>query len=112
MLMSSTILLWAVIIVVALGAAWLVWKLWSSNRAKRQHVHDQKSVDTVVRDALQGRSFSVGEPLDFSDGDLRGYFRWLNAEGAGGLRLEHPKTSLRPLIGGAHAAHARQRVAG
>jgi len=97
--MASTILFWAVIAAVALGVAFLVWKVWSGKRANRQYADDKQSADTVVRDALQGRSFTVGEPVDFTNGELRGHFSWLRAEGAWGLRLTHPTTSLRHLNG-------------
>jgi len=96
---SSTILFWAMIGVVVLGAAFLVWKLWSSRQADRQYARVKAGADTDVHHALQGKSFIVGTPTDFIEGDLRGHFSWLRAERAWGLRLENPKASLRSLEG-------------
>lgn len=107
--MSSAILFWGMILVVALGAAWLGWKLWSDRQANRRYSNDRDSAHAVVRDALQGRSFVVGEPVDFSDGELRGHFRWLQAEGTWGLRLEHPTASLRHLNGKSFPLWIRRR---
>jgi hypothetical protein len=100
MLMTSgTILFWAMIGVVALGVAFLAWKLWSGRQANQQYARVKAGADTDVHQALQGKSFTVGTPSDFSEGDLRGHFRWLNAERAWGLRLENPTSSLRSLEG-------------
>jgi hypothetical protein len=100
MLMTSgTILFWAMIGVVALGVAFLAWKLWSGRQANQQYARVKAGADTDVHQALQGKSFTVGTPSDFSEGDLRGHFSWLRAERAWGLRLENPTSSLRSLEG-------------
>jgi len=96
---TGTILLWVAVVVIVLGALFFVWKLWSSQQANKQHARDKATADTDVRQALQGKSFTVGTPSDFVEGDLRGHFRWLNAERAWGLRLENPTASLRSLEG-------------
>ena len=97
--MTGTILLWATIVVIVLGAAFLVWKLWISRQAAKQYARGKATADADVHHALQGKSFSVGTPSDFIEGDLQGHFRWLKAEEAWGLRLENPMASLRSLAG-------------
>ena len=97
--MASTILLWAAIAAVALGAVFVAWKLWTNYHATKRYSHDKRTADTAVHHALQGQSFVVGTPSDFVDGDLRGHFRWLSADRAWGLRLENPRASLRSLAG-------------
>jgi hypothetical protein len=97
--MVGTILVWAAMVAVALGAVFVVWKLWSNYQADRQYSHDKRTADTAVHHALQGQSFVVGTPSDFVEGDLRGHFRWLSADRAWGLRLENPRASLRSLAG-------------
>jgi hypothetical protein len=100
MLMTSgTILFWAMIAVVVLGVAFLAWKLWRGRQADRQYARLKVGADTDVQQALQGKSFTVGTPSDFIEGDLRGHFSWLSAQRAWGLRLENPKSSLRSLEG-------------
>jgi hypothetical protein len=96
---SSTILFWVMIGVVALGVAFVVWKLWSGHQADRQYARVKAGADTDVHHALQGKSFTVGAPSEFTEGELRGHFRWLSAERAWGLRLENPRSSLRSLEG-------------
>jgi hypothetical protein len=96
---SSTILYGAMIAVVVLGVAFVAWKLWKGRQANQQYARVKAGADTDVHQALQGKSFTVGTPSDFSEGDLRGHFRWLNAERAWGLRLENPTSSLRSLEG-------------
>ena len=96
---SSTILFWAMIAVVALGVAFLTWKLWSGRQSDRQYARVKAGADTDVQQALQGKSFTVGTPSDFIEGNLRGHFSLLRAEGAWGLRLENPTSSLRSLEG-------------
>ena len=96
---SSTILFWALAVVVVLVAAFFVWKLWSSRQANQQYARGKATANTDVHQALQGKSFIVGTPSDFIEGDLRGHFSWLNAERAWGLRLENPRSSLRSLEG-------------
>jgi hypothetical protein len=98
-LVTSTILLWAVIGVVILGAIFLGWKVWSSRQASAQYAQLKATADTDVHQALQGKSFTVGTPSDFIEGNLHGYFRWLSGERAWGLRLENPTSSLRSLEG-------------
>jgi hypothetical protein len=85
--------------VVVLGGAFLAWKLWSRRQANRQYARVKAGADTDVHQALQGKSFTVGTPSDFSDGDLHGHFNWLRAERAWGLRLENRRSSLRSLEG-------------
>jgi len=97
--MDNSIMLGGLIVAVALGVAFIAWKLWDSNQADQQYAHDKQSADAVVRDALQGHSFTVGEPADFTEGQLHGHFSWLGARGAWGLRLTHPKSSMRHLNG-------------
>src|SRR5688572_16618644 len=106
--MVGTILFWAAIVAVALGAVFLVWKLWSSHQANKQYAHDKGTADIAVHHALQGQSFIVGTPSDFVEGDLRGYFRWLSADRAWGLRLENPRASMRSLAGMAFPLWVRQ----
>jgi hypothetical protein len=96
---SSTILFWAMIGVVVLGVAFLAWKLWRGRQADRQYARVKAGADTDVHQALQGKSFTVGTPSDFIEGDLHGHFSWLSAERAWGLRLENPRSSLRSLEG-------------
>jgi hypothetical protein len=97
--MVGTILVWAAMAAVALGAVFVVWKLWSNYQADRQYSHDKRTADTAVHHALQGQSFVVGTPSDFVEGDLRGHFRWLSGERAWGVRLENPRASMRSLAG-------------
>ena len=96
---SGTILFWALIVVVVLGVAFAVWKLWGSRRADQQYARVKVGADKEVRQALQGKTFTVGTASDFTEGDLQGHFRWLSGERAWGLRLENPKRSLRSLEG-------------
>jgi hypothetical protein len=96
---SSTILFWAMIGVVALGVAFAVWKLWSARQADRQYARVKAGADTDVHQALQGKSFTVGTPSEFSERGLSGHFGWLSGERAWGLRLENPRSSLRSLEG-------------
>lgn len=96
---TGTILLWALAGVVALVAVFFLWKLWSSRQAAKQYARGKATADADVHHALQGKSFSVGTPSDFIEGDLQGHFRWLKAEEAWGLRLENPTASLRSLAG-------------
>src|SRR6266536_4165479 len=106
--MTGTILLWAAIVVVVLGAIFLVGKLWSRYQGNKQYARAKATADTDVHQALQGKSFIVGTPSDFSEGGLRGHFRWLNAERAWGLRLENPTASLRSLEGMSFPLWVRQ----
>jgi hypothetical protein len=106
--MVGTILLWAAVITVALGAVFLVWKLWSNSQANKRYAHDKGTADTAVHQALQGQSFIVGTPSDFVEGDLRGHFRWLSADRAWGLRLQNPAASMRSLAGTAFPLWVRQ----
>jgi hypothetical protein len=96
---SGTILFWVMIGVVVLGVAFLAWKLWSGRQAARQYARVKAGADTDVQQALQGKSFTIGTPSDFSEGNLRGHFSWLRAERAWGLRLENSRSSLRSLEG-------------
>jgi hypothetical protein len=96
---SGTILFWAMIGVVVLGAAFMAWRLWSGRQADRQYARGKATADTDVHHALQGKSFILGTPSDFTEGDLRGHFRWLSGERAWGLRLQNPTASLRSLEG-------------
>jgi hypothetical protein len=96
---SGTILFWVMIGVVVLGVAFLAWRLWSGRQADRQYARVKADADTDVHQALRGKSFTVGTPSDFGEGDLRGHFSWLSAERAWGLRLENPRSSLRSLEG-------------
>jgi hypothetical protein len=96
---TGTILLWITIVVIVLGAAFLVWKLWSSRQGEKEYARGKATADADVHHALQGKSFIVGTPSDFSEGDLRGRFSWQRAERAWGLHLENPTASLRSLEG-------------
>jgi hypothetical protein len=96
---SSTILFWAMIGVVALGVAFLAWKLWRGRQADRQYARVKAGADTDVHQVLQGKSFTVGTPSEFSESGLLGNFGWLSGERAWGLRLENPRSSLRSLEG-------------
>ena len=96
---SGSILLWAMLGVVILGVAYFVWRQWVSRQANQRYVRAKATANTDVHQALQGQSFTVGTPSDFSAGDLQGHFRWLNGEESWGLRLENPKASLRSLAG-------------
>jgi len=96
---SSTMLYGAMISVVALGVAFVVWKQWSSRQADRQYARVKASADTDVHQAFQAKSFTVGTPSEFSEGGLNGHFGWLSGERAWGLRLENPRSSLRSLEG-------------
>ena len=96
---SGTILFWAMLGVVVLGVAFLAWKLWSGRQADRQYARVKAGADTDVHHALQGKSFTVGTPSEFSEGDLRGHFNWLSGERAWGLRLDNSRSSLRSLEG-------------
>ena len=96
---SSTIVFGAMIGVVVLGVAFLVWKFWSGRQADRQYARVKAGADTDVHQALQAKSFTVGTPSDFSEGGLSGHFGWLSGERAWGLRLENAKSSLRSLEG-------------
>ena len=96
---SGTIVFWAMIGVVVLGVAFVAWKLWSGRQADRQYARVKAGADTDVHQVLQGKSFTVGTPSEFSEGGLRGHFRWLSGERAWGLRLENPRSSLRSLEG-------------
>src|SRR5215210_7923590 len=97
--MTGTIVLWAVVGVLVRGAIILVWKLWSGQQAGKQYAQGKATAGADVHQALQGKSFIVGTPSDFIEGDLRGHFRWLSSERAWGLRLDNSKTSLRSLEG-------------
>jgi hypothetical protein len=96
---SSTIVFGAMIGVVVLGVAFLVWKFWSGRQADRQYARVKAGADTDVHQALQAKSFTVGTPSEFSEGGLSGHFGWLSGERAWGLRLENAKSSLRSLEG-------------
>jgi len=96
---SGTIFFWALIGVVVLGVAFFVWKQWNSRQANERYVRAKATANTDVNQALQGKSFVVGTPSDFIEGDLQGHFRWLSGEESWGLRLENPTTSLRSLAG-------------
>ena len=96
---SSTIVFGAMIGVVALGVAFLGWKLWSARLADRQYARVKAGADTDVHQALQAKSFTVGTSSEFSEGGLSGQFGWLSGERAWGLRLEKPRSSLRSLDG-------------
>ncbi len=96
---SSSMLFWGMIGVAALGVAFVVWKVWSGRQADSQYARVKAGAGTDVHGALQGKSFTVGTPSEFAEGDLIGHFRWLSAERAWGLRLENPKSSLRSLEG-------------
>lgn len=96
---SGEILSWALIGVVVLGVAFFAWRWWSGRRADRQYARVRAGADTDVHRVLQGKSFTVGTPSEFSEGDLRGHFTWLSGERAWGLRLENPRSSLRSLEG-------------
>jgi hypothetical protein len=96
---SGSILLWAMLGVVILGVAFFVWKRWVSHQANERYVRDKATANTDVNQALQGKSFVVGTPSDFIEGDLQGHFRWLSGEESWGLRLENPTASLRSLAG-------------
>ena len=96
---SSTIVFGAMIAVVALGIAFLAWKLWSGHQADRQYAQVKAGADTDVHQALHAKSFTVGTPSKFSEGDLSGHFGWLSGERAWGLRLENSRSSLRSLEG-------------
>lgn len=107
--MDNSIMFGGLLIAVAVGVAFVLWKLWDSSQANQRYANDKQAADTVVRDALQGHSFTVGEPADFAEGDLQGHFSWLNAKGAWGLRLMHPTSSLRHLNGMAFPLWVRHR---
>jgi hypothetical protein len=98
-LTSGTILFRALIGVVVLGVAFFVWKMWSGRQADRRYGRLKAGADADVHHALQGESFTVGTPSDFTEDDLRGHFRWFSGERARGLRLENPKMSLPSLEG-------------
>ena len=96
---SGTILFWIMIGVVVLGVAFLAWKLWRGRQADRQYARVKAGANTDVHQALQGKSFTVGTPSEFSEGGLSGHFGWLSGERAWGLRLENSRSSLRSLEG-------------
>jgi hypothetical protein len=96
---SSEIFSWALIGVVVLGVAFFAWRWWSGRQADSQYARVKAGADTDVHRVLQGESFTVGTPSEFSDGDLRGHFTWLSGERAWGLRLDNSKSSLRSLEG-------------
>ena len=96
---SSTVVFGAMIGVAVLGVAFLVWKLWSAHQADRQYARVKAGADTDVHQVLQAKSFTVGTPIEFSEGGLNGHFGWLSSERAWGLRLENPRSSLRSLEG-------------
>lgn len=96
---SGTILFWVMIGVVVLAAAFLAWKLLSGRQADRQYAQVRAGAGTDVRHVLRGKTFTVGTPSEFSEGDLRGHFTWLSGERAWGLRLDNARSSLRSLEG-------------
>src|SRR5436190_1662668 len=109
---SGTIFSWALIGVAVLGIAYLVWRMWSARQADSQYARLKAGADTDVHQALQGRSFIVGTPSAFIEGDLLGHFRWLSGQRAWGLRLGNPKSSLRSLEGTSIPLWVRQSDAG
>jgi hypothetical protein len=109
---SSTIFFGILLGVVALGVAYLAWRLWSGRQADRQYARVKAGADTDVHHALQGKSFTVGTPSELSEGYLRGHFGWLSGERAWGLRLENPRSSLRSLEGTSIPLWVRQDDAG
>ena len=109
---SGTVLFWAMIGVAALGVAFLAWRLWSGRQADRQYARVKAGADTDVHQTLQGKSFMIGTPSQFSEGDLLGHFGWLSGERAWGLRLGNPKASLRSLEGTSIPLWVRQGDAG
>jgi hypothetical protein len=96
---SSTIFTWALIGVVVLGVAYLVWKLLRDRQADQTYARVKAGAGTDVHEVLQGKSFTVGTQSEFSEGGLVGHFGWLSGERAWGLRLSNPKSSLRSLEG-------------
>jgi hypothetical protein len=92
-------LFWGFMAVIALGIAFVVWKLWSDRQADSRYARTKVGADADVRQVLQRRSFTVGTPSDFDEGGLVGHFGWLSGERAWGLRLRNPKSSLRSLEG-------------
>jgi hypothetical protein len=96
---SSEIFSWSLVGVVVLGVAYVVWKLWSDRQADQQYAQVKAGAGTDVHQVLQGKSFTVGTPSEFSEGGLLGHFGWLSGERAWGLRLGNPKSSLRSLEG-------------
>jgi hypothetical protein len=96
---SGSILLWGMLGVALVVVAFFVFRWWRSNVANDQYVRGKAAADKDVHRALQGRSFIVGTPSDFIDGDLHGHFTWLSGERAWGLRLQYPNASLRSLAG-------------
>jgi hypothetical protein len=96
---SSTIFSWSLVAVVVLGVAFLVWKLWRDRQADQTYARVKAGAGTDVQQVLQGKSFTVGTPSEFSEGGLLGHFGWLSGERAWGLRLGNPKSSLRSLEG-------------
>jgi hypothetical protein len=96
---SGSIVLWAMLGVVILAVAFFVWKWWRGHQANEQYKRGKATADKDVHRMLQGKSFIVGTPSEFLDGDLHGTFSWLSGERAWGLRLQNPKVSLRSLEG-------------
>ena len=96
---SSTFVFGAMIGVVALGVAFLAWKLWSGRQADRQYARVKAGADTDVHQSIRGKTFTVGAPSEFSEGTLSGHFGWLSGERAWGLRLGNTRSSLRSLEG-------------
>jgi hypothetical protein len=96
---SSEIFSWALVGVVVLGGAFFAWRWWSGRQADSQYARVKARADTDVHRVLQGKSFTVGTPSDFTEGNLQGHFGWLSGERAWGLRLGNPKSSLRSLEG-------------
>ncbi len=96
---SSTVVFGAMIGVVVLGVAFLAWKLWSGHQADRQYARVKAGADTDVYRSIQGKTFTVGTPSDFTEGTLSGHFGWLSGERAWGLRLGNTRSSLRSLEG-------------
>lgn len=96
---SGEIVFGGMIGVAVLGVAYLAWRVWGDHQADRYYAQVKAGAGTDLRHALQGKSFTVGIPSDFIDGDLQGHFRWLTSERAWGLRIEKPSVSLRSLAG-------------
>src|SRR4051794_12545492 len=89
--MGNSIMFGGLIVAAALGLALIAWKLWDSRQADQRYERDKRSPGAVVRDALQGHSFTVGDTVDFTEGGLRGHFSWLGAKEAWGFGSRIPR---------------------